>query len=80
MRTMKSRDIVKTLFNRAGVSQSDYAKRLGISRAALWDRLSTNKATDMTASVLAKMVSVLGYKVTVMPKDYETPSAGFDVE
>lgn len=77
---MTAREIVNCLFKKSGISQSLYAKRLGVTRATLWDRLNTSKTNDMTASLLSKMVSVLGYKVTVVPEDAETPSDGYDVE
>lgn len=77
---MTARQIVNLLFKQSGISQSIYAKHLGVTRAALWDRLSTGKAKDMTVSLLVQMVSVFGYKVSVLPKDVETPFNGYDVE
>ena len=77
---MTAREIVNRLFKKSGIPQAAYAKRLGITRATLWDRLNTNKTTDMTVSLLSKMVFALGYKVTVVPEDAETPSDGYDVE
>lgn len=77
---MTAREIVNRIFEQSDLSQAEYAKRLRVTRYALWDRLNTSKSKDMTAALLSKMVSVLGYKVTVVPKDHETPSDGYDVE
>lgn len=62
---MRSREIANILFSKSGLSNSQYAKLLGISRAALWDRINTMKAKDMTVSVFSEMVNALGYYVVV---------------
>lgn len=63
---MTSREIVYDLFRKSGLSNSEYARMLGLSRAALWDRINTMKANDMTVSVFSEMVNALGYYVVVM--------------
>lgn len=63
---MTSREIVYDLFRKSGLSNSQYARMLGLSRAALWDRINTMKAKDMTVSVFSEMVNALGYYVVIM--------------
>ena len=63
---MTSREIVYDLFRKSEFSNSEYARMLGLSRAALWDRINTMKAKDMTVSVFSEMVNALGYYVVVM--------------
>lgn len=63
---MTSREIVYDLFRKSGLTNSQYARMLGLSRAALWDRINTIKAKDMTVSVFSEMVNALGYYVVVM--------------
>lgn len=66
MVSMKSREIAFKLFSESGLTNSEYARRLGLTRAAMWDRINTTKAKDMTVSVFADTVSALGYSVVVM--------------
>lgn len=63
---MTSREIVYDLFRKTGLTNSQYARMLGLSRAALWDRINTMKAKNMTVSVFSEMVNALGYYVVVM--------------
>lgn len=62
---MNSREIVYSIYQKSGLTNAEYANLLGISRQALWDRINTMKARDMTVSVFSEMVSALGYSVFV---------------
>lgn len=62
---MNSREIVYSIYQKSGLTNAEYAKLLGISRQALWDRINTMKAKDMTVSVFSEMVAELGYSVFV---------------
>lgn len=54
-----------SIYQKSGLTNAEYAKLLGISRQALWDRINTMKAKDMTVSVFSEMVAELGYSVFV---------------
>ena len=77
---MNARNLVNVLFERSNLTQSEYAKMLCITRNALWDRLNTKKTTDMTVSVMANMLSALGYKVIVVKKEMGMLDGSYDVE
>ena len=63
---MNSREIVNEIFKEADISIVEYAKMLGISRAALWDRMKSKKIQDMTVGMMSEMVGALGYRVVVI--------------
>ena len=65
---MNGREIIKAIMEQRGISNIEYAKELGITRAAIWDRLDTQKSRkDIPASMLSSMAKVLGYKVVIVP-------------
>lgn len=74
---MNSREIVYSIYQKSGLTNAEYANLLGISRQALWDRINTMKAKDMTVSVFSEMVSALGYSVCV---GKEVPDGAYVVE
>lgn len=74
---MNSREIVYSIYQKSGLTNAEYANLLGISRQALWDRINTMKARDMTVSVFSEMVSALGYSVFV---SRESPEDAYLVE
>lgn len=74
---MNSREIVYSIYQKSGLTNAEYANLLGISRQALWDRINTMKARDMTVSVFSEMVSSLGYSVFV---SRESPEDAYLVE
>ena len=65
---MNGREIIKAIMEQRDISNIEYAKELGITRAAIWDRLDTKKSRkDIPVSMLSTMVGILGYKVVVVP-------------
>ena len=65
---MNGREIIKAIMEQRGISNIEYAKELGITRAAIWDRLDTQKSRkDIPVSTLSSMAKVLGYKVVIVP-------------
>ena len=55
------------------------AKILGITQAALWDRLNTKKSDNTTVTKLDDMLSVLGYKIVVVPDETPIPEGGYKI-
>lgn len=69
---MNPRDVLKDLMTEKNVTNADMAEKLGITQASLWDRLNSKRNKSMTISVLNDMLSILGYKIVVVPKDSKT--------
>lgn len=66
---MTAKELVKTLMVEKDVSNAEMANTLGITQAALWDRLNPKKTNNMTIGKLNDMLSKLGYELVVREKD-----------
>lgn len=66
---MTAKELVKTLMVEKDVSNAEMANALGITQAALWDRLNPKKTNNMTIGKLNDMLSKLGYELIVREKD-----------
>lgn len=66
---MTAKELVKTLMVEKDVSNAKMANALGITQAALWDRLNPKKTNNMTIGKLNDMLSKLGYELVVREKD-----------
>lgn len=66
---MTAKEFVKTLMVEKDVSNAEMANALGITQAALWDRLNPKKTNNMTIGKLNDMLSKLGYELVVREKD-----------
>lgn len=66
---MTAKELVKTLMVKKDVSNAEMANALGITQAALWDRLNPKKTNNMTIGKLNDMLSKLGYELVVREKD-----------
>lgn len=75
---MTGREIIKEIMNEQGIANADMASRLGITQAALWDRLNNKKVKDIPLSLLSEMLRVLDYTVQIAPrkqdKDHHKPT------
>lgn len=66
---MTAKELVKSLMVEKDVSNAEMANALGITQAALWDRLNPKKTNNMTIGKLNDMLSKLGYELVVREKD-----------
>ena len=66
---MTAKELVKTLMVEKDVSNAEMANAVGITQAALWDRLNPKKTNNMTIGKLNDMLSKLGYELVVREKD-----------
>lgn len=66
---MTAKELVKTLMVEKDMSNAEMANTLGITQAALWDRLNPKKTNNMTIGKLNDMLSKLGYELVVREKD-----------
>lgn len=82
---MNGRKIIKEVMKSQAVSNVGLASRLGITQAALWDRIDTqprkNKPRkDIPVSLLAEMLKAMDYKVIVAPESTPVPEDGYIVD
>lgn len=77
---MTGREIIKDVMLKQGKTNAEVADMLGISQAAMWDRLNNKKVKDIPLSTLSDMLRVLGYKVCIVPRDHRIPEDGYRVE
>lgn len=77
---MNGREIIKDIMNKEGKKNAEVAYSLGISQAALWDRLNNKKVKDIPLSLLVSMLRVLNYKVVIVPRNAKVPQDSYVVE
>lgn len=70
---MKTREIVSSIMKSNNETNASFATKLGISQAALWDRLNSDKKNELSVTVLLSMLRILEYKIVIVPKDYKVP-------
>ena len=79
---MNGREILKDIMSRFNITNATLANRLGITPAALWDRIDTQPRKgkprkDIPVSLLSEMVQVMDYKVVVIPSTARVPKDGY---
>lgn len=79
---MNGREIIKNIMNLKGVTNTMLANRLGITQAALWDRIDTQPRKgkprkDIPVSLLSEMVQVMDYKIMIVPSNTRLPKDGY---
>ena len=79
---MNGREIIKDIMTKLNISNSTLANRLGITPAALWDRIDTQPRKgkprkDIPVSLLSEMVQVMDYKVVVIPSTARVLKDGY---
>lgn len=76
---MTSKELIKMLMSERDMTNADMAKQLGISQAALWDRLN-KQSNNMSIAKMNSMLELLGYKIVLIPKETPIPDDGYEVE
>lgn len=79
---MNGRAIIRDIMKKHDVTNAALASRLGITQAALWDRLDTQPRKgkprkDIPVSLLAEMIQVMDYKVMIVPANTRVPQDGY---
>lgn len=77
---MKGREAIKTVMDVKGLSNADLAKRLGMSNAAIWARINTERSRDLQLSLVSEMLRVMDYKIVIMPNNNRIPEGGIEIE
>ena len=65
---MNEKEIIVQLMEEQGVSMADLASKMGISNAALWDRLKSPKNKSLTTIKLNEILKQLNYEIVLMPR------------
>jgi len=82
---VNGREIIKDIMVKHNVTNAALANRLGVTQAALWDRIDTQPRKgkprkDIPVSLLSTMVKPMGYKVVIVPDSEEIPAAGYVID
>lgn len=79
---MTGREIIKEIMREQGVTNAELAFKLGITQAALWDRLNNKKVKDIPMSLLSEMLRKLDYTIQIAPRkqDREQPKTTYRVD
>ncbi len=65
---MNEKDIVNQVMEEQGKTLADVAAIVGLSPAALWDRLRSPKNKSLTVLKLNEILTALNYEVVLMPR------------
>lgn len=65
---MNAKEIVIKLMEEQNKSNAQMADAIGITQAAMWDRLKSPKTNNLTVKKLNEMLRALGYELVVMPR------------
>ena len=82
---MTGREIIRDIMSKEEITNSILANRLGITQAALWDRIDTQPRKgkprkDIPVSLLAEMLRMMDYKVVVLPKSARVSEEGYVID
>jgi transcriptional regulator with XRE-family HTH domain len=64
---MNGREIIKAIMEEKGITNAQFAEMLGITQAALWDRLNNKKVKDIPLNLFVDMLRYLGYSAYAVP-------------
>jgi predicted DNA-binding protein (UPF0251 family) len=65
---MNEKEIVIKLMEEQNLRMADLANMMGISNAALWDRLKSPKNKSLTTQKLNEILVNLNYEIVIMPR------------
>lgn len=65
---MNEKEIIIKLMEEQGLSAADLASKMGISNAALWDRIKSPKNKSLTTKKLNEILKQLNYEIVLMPR------------
>ena len=65
---MNEKEIIMKLMEEQNLSIADLANMMGITNAALWDRLKSPKNKSLTTIKLNEILSKLNYEIVLMPR------------
>ena len=79
------REIIRDIMTKFNVTNTALASRLGITPAALWDRIDTQPRKgkprkDIPVSLLSEMLQAMDYKVMIVPSKVSVPRDGYVVD
>lgn len=77
---MKSKDIIKAIMASKEVGNAALAHRLGITPAAMWDRLNNKTVKELSVATVSDIVKSLDYKVVIVPRSARVPEGGYEVD
>ena len=71
---MNAKELIKLLMVEQNVTDADLARRLDISQAALWERISPKKSNNMSVHCVVEMLDALDYELCAVPRGARTPA------
>lgn len=76
---MTGREIMKTIMEEKNLTNAALAHDLGLTIAAMWDRVNTSKSRDISSAILAQTLDAMGYTLAAVPKDAPLPERSYIV-
>lgn len=77
---MLVKSAVRAIMERKGIGTNALAKMIGKIPQTVSDRLNPEKGTNLSIDKLDELVSAMGYKIVLMPKDVKMKDGWYEVE
>ena len=74
---MKATEAAREIMGRKGITLIELAKQTGKSRQAAWERLNQE---NISVTKLNEMLSIMGYKVMLVPDDVDAAEGWYEAE
>lgn len=77
---MNARIAVRKIMEENGIGTTILAKRTGVQKQAINNRLSTAKSANFTVEKMDELLRVMGYKIVLVPSDTEIEDGWYEVD
>ncbi len=68
---MTMKELIRQLMKEQGLELSDLARRIGITRFSMWDRLNPKKKSNMTVETLKGIMDWFGFDIILREREGE---------
>ena len=78
---MKATEALQKIMEEKGITNAALAGRLGVTPAVAWDRVNNEKKKNgLSVKLLNEMLSVMDYKLMIVPRETKMGSREYVIE
>lgn len=76
---MQVKDAVRSIMEQKGIGPNALARMIGKIPQTVCDRLNKDKGTNLSIDKLDELISVMGYKIALIPKEADIADGWYEV-